>query len=594
MLKFFKLQSLIQLSRHLILDYKKEVILLTILSFIGGILEGVGVNALIPMFSFVTGEEVAMDDPVSGIIARVFGFFNLDINLTYLIGFVMALFITKAFILIWFNFIKIKITADYEFNFRKKIITEAFNASWPYFLRLKLGHLENVLMTDVRFAGTILQKMSTLIMAGASVIVYCVIAFTLDARTTFLALGTGLLSFFIFQPFVRKVRDVAKETGIANKRVAHYINESMLGIKNIKVFGAGEKVMMRSVGDFIGLMKLKVKQLRITTTTGVLLHPISLIFITILFLISYQKADFNLAAFVVVVYLIYRIFQYLNQFQANLLAVVDTEPYLRTALSFYNKLQKEKEEDIGSKPFSFAETLQFSDVFFSFEKERSVLDGVTFSIKKGETTGLIGPSGSGKSTIVDLMLRLLHQNEGKILIDKNDVNDISLSSWRENIGYVSQEMFLMNDSVKNNVTFYGDGYSDEDIKKAAQDANIYDFIESLPKKFDTMVGERGLHISGGQRQRIILARALLRKPKILILDEATSALDNESELKVKLAIEKLKRSVTIIVIAHRLSTIKTCDKLFVLDGGKITEEGNPETLLSKKESKFYQMYNINQ
>ena len=206
--------------------------------------------------------------------------------------------------------------------------------------------------------------------------------------------------------------------------------------------------------------------------------------------------------------------------------------------------------------------------------------------------GLIGPSGAGKTTTVDLLLRLFRPQSGELLIDGVNIDEMDKKSWRNNIGYVSQDIFLLNDTIENNIRFYDDSLSPKDIADATKSANIYDFIETLPDKLQTIVGERGIQLSGGQRQRIVLARILARKPSILILDEATSALDNESEHKIQEAIRDLRGKLTIIIVAHRLSTVIHSNRILVLKDGIIAEEGSPQELLNNTKSYFYKNYNI--
>ncbi len=206
--------------------------------------------------------------------------------------------------------------------------------------------------------------------------------------------------------------------------------------------------------------------------------------------------------------------------------------------------------------------------------------------------GLVGSSGTGKTTMVDLLLRLLKPQEGKMLLDGEDISEIKLSQWRKSIGYVPQDPFLLNDTIENNIKFYNKDLRQEDIIKAAKMANIYDFIESQPQKMDTAVGERGVNLSGGQKQRIVLARILAKKPQLLILDEATSSLDNESEIIIQKSVEKLKGKITVLAIAHRLSTILNFDKVFIMGNGRIIESGNPRELLEKQNSHFFKIYNL--
>jgi ABC-type multidrug transport system fused ATPase/permease subunit len=189
-------------------------------------------------------------------------------------------------------------------------------------------------------------------------------------------------------------------------------------------------------------------------------------------------------------------------------------------------------------------------------------------------------------------LRLFIPNSGIITVDDKDIRDISLTEWRKHIGYVSQDMFLINDTFANNITFYNDAVTHEDMIEAAKKANIYDFIMSKPEGFETIIGERGVQISTGQRQRLVIARILATKPKLLILDEATSALDNESELLIQKVIEKLKGTLTVIVVAHRLSTLANTHRIIVLNDGQVAEEGSPETLLGNPSSYFSKMMNM--
>jgi ABC-type multidrug transport system fused ATPase/permease subunit len=194
---------------------------------------------------------------------------------------------------------------------------------------------------------------------------------------------------------------------------------------------------------------------------------------------------------------------------------------------------------------------------------------------------LVGPSGAGKSTIADLIPRFYDVSSGMIKIDGHDIRDVSLSSLRRQMGIVTQEVLLFNDTVKNNIAYGQKDMSDEAIRHAAEAANALKFIEDMPKGFNTVIGERGVKLSGGQKQRLAIARALLKNPPILILDEATSALDTESEKMVQKAIEVLMKDRTALVIAHRLSTVQNADKIVVLDKGKILEVGSHKELYEK-------------
>jgi ABC-type multidrug transport system fused ATPase/permease subunit len=228
----------------------------------------------------------------------------------------------------------------------------------------------------------------------------------------------------------------------------------------------------------------------------------------------------------------------------------------------------------------FKGRVDFKNVSFSYEDDQKVLDRISFSFHKGQIIALVGASGAGKSTLVDLLPRFFDTTSGEILIDGININDIKIEDLRSLFGIVSQDPVLFNDTIKNNICF-GKEYTDNQIMEAAKVANIHDFIINLPQGYETNIGDRGVKLSGGQRQRLTIARAVLENPPILILDEATSALDSESENLVQEALEKVMKSRTSVVIAHRLSTIKNADVIFVLEQGKLVEQGSHDALLAK-------------
>jgi len=236
--------------------------------------------------------------------------------------------------------------------------------------------------------------------------------------------------------------------------------------------------------------------------------------------------------------------------------------------------------------------IEFKHVSFTYEtRQEPALRDINFTVEHGKTIALVGRSGSGKTTIASLLTRFYDINEGEILIDNYNIQDLTLYSLRDQIGLVSQNVHLFNDTIANNIAYGQIGeYSLNQIEEAAKKAYAYDFIKELENGFDTVVGENGILLSGGQRQRIAIARALLRDNPILILDEATSALDSESEKAIQKALEELQKGRTSIVIAHRLSTIESADKIIVIDDGQIIEQGNHKELLSQNGlySKLYE------
>ena len=242
--------------------------------------------------------------------------------------------------------------------------------------------------------------------------------------------------------------------------------------------------------------------------------------------------------------------------------------------------------------FVFEKSIEFKDVSLSYEGRGEVLSNINTTIQKGEVIGVVGPSGAGKTSFVDLLLRLFNPTKGAIYVDGQDLENISLSDWRKHVGYVSQDLFLLNEDIESNIRFYDPSLSQKQIEEAAKQAHVYDVIQKLPEGFKTNIGERGVMLSVGQRQRIVLARVLARRPDILILDEATSSLDSESEAFIKQAVKELHGNTTVIIIAHRLTTVMDVDRLLVIDDGKIVEKGSPQELLEDTKSYFHKLVHL--
>jgi len=587
-----KLKLIIRLSNQAFGKYKLQIIILIVLGFVNGLLGGIGINAIIPLFSFIVDGGAGETDVISQYIEKFFLFFNISFTLKYLLVFIILLFALKAAVLVFSSYVSIRITSNYKEKTRASLLNKILKSNWPHLIKQKLGHLEVVLMTNVENSTGLLSQIGIIIMTITSLIAYSVVAINISLKITLITFAFGALLFAFFKPIVSRVRKLAYESEKINRETAHHINENILGMKTVKVMAVGDKVFEIGRNYFKKITSISIKSFVLGIFTGSLMEPISIIFIAIVFAFSYKTSNFNFAALVTVIYLIKQIFMYIHQIQKQLLGMNSTVPYVRSVLDYETQAIQNEEINNGKDDFIFNKRLVFKNVNFFYNNKNNVLKNVDFKINKGEMVGLIGPSGSGKTTIVDLILRLFDPVNGKILLDGKDIKNINLMEWRNNIGYVSQDIFLMNDTIANNIRFYNNSITDKEIEKATKAANIYDFIQSCPEGFNTVVGERGATLSGGERQRIIIARALARKPKLLILDEATSALDNESEIKIKQAINNFKRKITVFVIAHRLSTVVNSDRLIVLENGRIVEQGAPDELLKDKESYFSKVYNI--
>jgi len=273
---------------------------------------------------------------------------------------------------------------------------------------------------------------------------------------------------------------------------------------------------------------------------------------------------------------------------------VDIEASLIGARMMYELLDTKPsmEQNIGGPQLAIdGGEIRFENVDFSYRSKEPLFEDFDFVAEGGKMTALVGPSGSGKSTMIALILRFYDPTSGKVLIDGQDIAEVDVTSLRDHVAFVSQEVVLFSDTVRQNIRFGRPDATDEEVEQAARDAVAHEFISAMPHGYDTLLGEQGANLSGGQRQRIAIARAMLRDARVILLDEATSSLDSESEHNVQLAFDRLMEGRTTVVIAHRLSTVLGADKICVLAGGKVIEEGTHEALLAagKRYARLYDL-----
>lgn len=587
-----KILGVINLFRRAFSRHKKKLALMTLLGFIGGFLGGIGIGAIIPLFYLVTNQTGTSTDAISNIISRIFGFLHIPLTLPAIITLMIVLFALKAVFLYIANYLNSRIHVDYEMETRERLFKKTLEADWPYLMRQKIGYLDSVLMDDIGGISSALNNFSAAILTGTSLITYAIIAINISVPITITTLGLGLVLFLSLKPIFYKVRRLTGKTSETVKKVSHHVNQHIIGGKTIKSMSLEKNILDKGISYFEDLKSIRMEQYKYSLFFNTFLEPISLLFIIIIFLASYRNPTFNIVTFVAIIYLVQKMFSFVQSIQSKFNTINESLPLINILVNYEKELDKNREFQGGKIKFNFQKTLRFENVTFEYSDGQNILNSLNLSINKGETTGIVGPSGAGKTTIIDLILRLLRPQQGEILIDDMNIDEIDMKSWHENIGYVSQDIFLLNDTIENNIRFYADSLSNENITEAVKSANIYDFVETLPNKFQTMVGERGIQLSGGQRQRIVLARVLARKPQLLILDEATSALDNESEHKIQEAIKNLRGKLTILIVAHRLSTVMHTNKILALKDGIIAEEGSPQELLENTGSYFYKNYNI--
>jgi ABC-type transport system involved in Fe-S cluster assembly fused permease/ATPase subunit len=360
--------------------------------------------------------------------------------------------------------------------------------------------------------------------------------------------------------------------------------DSLLNFETVKYFGAEKREAARYDKSMARYERLSVRtyvSLAILNAGQAVIFTIGLVTVIVMCVVGIRQGRNTVGDFVLINLMMLQLYQPLNfmgmVYRDIKQAIVDIE-------LMFDILQQNPEiqDRPGAMPLVVSRgVVRFENVEFNYDPPRKILRGVSFDVAAGKTIAIVGPSGAGKSTISRLLFRFYEPSAGRITIDGQDIAGVTQTSLRESIGMVPQDTVLFNDSVLYNIRYGRDGATDEEVTKAAVDAQIDNFIRSLPQGYGAQVGERGLKLSGGEKQRVAIARTILKGPPILVLDEATSALDSFTEREIQAALERVSKGRTTLIIAHRLSTVVHADEILVLDKGVIVERGTHEELLAR-------------
>jgi len=416
--------------------------------------------------------------------------------------------------------------------------------------------------------------------------------FVLNKYLFVYALISSIVVFIINRKRIAKQYEVQKELKVLQESKTGLTSELVRGIRDIKVLNANNTILKQTNEKIEETTKKEVKIINIRNFYNYIennTRAISDLGFIIIGCFLYNKTLLTIPTFVI-------IYNYQSKIKNLLTGIVQLSEYNKKFSVSANRVfevidnVKFKKEKFGNVEIKKLDgNIIFENVSFGYDKTK-IINDMSFEIKPNERIAFVGKSGAGKTTIFSLITRLYKINKGKILLDGNNINDLTCSTIRDNMSIITQNPYIFNFSIKENLLMAKENATMKEIREACKMACIDDYIMSLPDKYNTMVGENGVILSGGQKQRIAIARALLMKTEIILFDEATSALDNETQSKIQEAINNLKGEYTILIIAHRLSTIIDSDRIFVVEDGKIVDSGSHRELL--KESEIYKnLYN---
>lgn len=406
------------------------------------------------------------------------------------------------------------------------------------------------------------------------------------------AIITSIIIYFINKKSLNKQYEIQKKLKIIDESKTGLTSELVRGIRDIKVLNASKNILKQSSNKIEQSTKEQVHIMNIKRFYSYIESNIKALFDLGLIIVScflYKKSLLTIPTFII-------IYNYQSKIKNLLTGIVQITEYNKKFCVSANRVyevienDKFKKETFGNIQIKKLKgNIKFENVSFGYNK-KEILKNMCFEIKPNQRISFVGKSGSGKTTIFNLITRLYYTNKGKILLDNYNINDLTCSTIRDNMSIITQNPYIFNFSIKDNLLLAKADATMKEIKEACKLACIDDYIMTLPDKYNTMVGENGIILSGGQKQRLAIARALLMKTEIILFDEATSALDNETQSKIQKAINNLKGKYTILIVAHRLSTVIDSDKIFVIDDGKIIDSGSHKELI-KRCNYYKNLYN---
>ncbi|MCH5250259.1 MAG: ABC transporter ATP-binding protein [Lachnospiraceae bacterium] len=565
---------------------KIKIGLLMVIVIVGSFLELLAVSIFSPFIDLIMDMNSLEKSDIMSYLYHLFGFTEIRNFLVFLAATIIAVYIVKnVYVIIQKNTI-------YRFSYRiqrtmsTRLLKSYMREPYTFHLNKNISVLQRSMQEDTdQFTKGIIHSMEMIAEVFVCIAIGVYLFITSKSITIIIA-GLLLLCLAIFSYISKRYSSAWGREGQQYKaKIYQWMNQSLGGIKEIKVLNREDSFIRQYDNYFAGYVRV----LRLNRLIGVIpKHIIEMVCMTglllaVIFKIYFGQKDLEefvpqLAVFAVAAF---RLLPSVGKINEHLSAVLYALPSLDL---IYNDLQEVDKLEIveteKNNEWKFQDKIEIKNVTYAYpDGDVNVIEHANFIIERGTTVAFVGASGAGKSTMVDILLGLLAPQYGKIYADGMNIYK-NLPTWQKEIGYIPQAIYLSDDTIRNNVAF---GVDEKEIDEQAvihalQQAQLYDFVESLPEGLDTYVGDRGVRLSGGQRQRIGIARALYHNPEILVLDEATSALDSDTETAVMEAIESLQGHKTILIIAHRLTTIKNADVIYEVGNGKVERKEKQEVL----------------
>jgi len=587
---------LLDLPRYLKLFYSYlggKMYVFFALTLIAGLADSIGIMMLLPLLQGI-GEGVSVSgqetSEIYTLILGVTSFIGLSETIESIILVIILSFLIKGGFVYFANRFDAKLRGHLLKIIKTDLVAAYSRMSYVHYLKYDTGHFVNLINDQSNRSVNSFQNINGLGIQLVYSFLYLFMSFLMSWIFGAIMFVVGIFMLLVFRSLNHQVRDLSRQVSVENSFLSKMVIQYLHAFKYLTSIGEGERVkekILRSIDCLIGD---QIKMGYSSSLTESVREPVTVILIMSVVLFQVSILNDPLSNIFVAIIFFYKGLNSILGVQASFQAMLETIGSIEVINENLKVIRSNFVRDDGQTDVTLDKNIRLKGVTFKYsESETSVINSLDMDIRARTSVAIVGESGSGKSTLVDLITFALRPNIGNIYIDDIKDVDVKLLSWRNQIGYVSQETVMFNDTIANNISLWDNNPDQQLVYEKVVDASelsyISDFIKSLPDGYQTVVGDRGLRLSGGQKQRLFIARELYRGPCLLILDEATSALDSKSERQIQDSIDNLKGKITVIIIAHRLATIRNVDYVYAVKSGRVIEKGSYD-YLSKREGSY--------